>query len=317
MKTVCVSHVKDVDGLCSAAIVRAATGAEVILTDYGKVLAALGTISDGAKRVIVCDLGTDAGESDEFVARLASFARRGEAAYVDHHFLPRRVKRSIEGAGVRLVHDTNECSSVLAFQTFRDLLPAEAERLALFGAVTDDMDGAPAASRMMEQTDRGFVLLEATLLSNALSFRGESPGFQESMVSELAKMKQPHEIEGVVEYAVRQLAVSASLSKEVRRKGKRMGRLAFVETSEYSSGNVARWLMGAFGVPVGVAIRKRNGLAEVELRGTSDCRVHLGKTIGPIAFELGGSGGGHRLACGCHVPEGKEMKMLAELSKVV
>jgi nanoRNase/pAp phosphatase (c-di-AMP/oligoRNAs hydrolase) len=55
----------------------------------------------------------------------------------------------------------------------------------------------------------------------------------------------------------------------------------------------------------------------VSLRSTSECKIHLGRTIDGIARRLGGNGGGHRKAAGCRVPVSKADTMLAELSEIV
>jgi single-stranded-DNA-specific exonuclease len=81
---------------------------------------------------------------------------------------------------------------------------------------------------------------------------------------------------------------------------------------------VANILLGAFDVRVGVSLKQKTpGWYEVSLRGTSGCKVHLGRTIAKVAAKLGGSGGGHRLAAGCRVPEDRADEMLRELSKKV
>jgi len=43
----------------------------------------------------------------------------------------------------------------------------------------------------------------------------------------------------------------------------------------------------------------------VSIRGSSDCKVHLGRLTNEIASELGGSGGGHDKACGAVIPKDK------------
>ena len=314
-KTCCVSHIEDVDGLSSAALVKAATGADVMLTDYAGLMHSLASVPRDSGRVVICDLGADSVESDAFVDRLVNLRRTAEVTYIDHHFLSRAAKGGLVKAGIELVHDVGECASILTYQKFKTSLPEKARMVALLGAVTDGMDDRPRAAKMMEQGDRQFVLLEATLLSHALSFVGGREKFRQFVVRELAKMKQPHEMKGVTDYALRQLAVERRLSEEVRRLGHRMGKIAYVETNQYSSLMVANLLIGAFGVLVGVAIKVgRNGWCEVILSGTSECKIHLGRTIGRIAAELGGSGGGHQLASGCRIPLGKERQMLAELA---
>jgi len=131
-------------------------------------------------------------------------------------------------------------------------------------------------------------------------------------------MKHPHEIPGVPEAAARELQEVAKLGEIVKAKGKKKGRLAYMVTTQYSTGNIAKLLIGAFDVPVGVAMKKKQeGWFEVSLRSTSEGKVHLGRTIAKISGKLGGSGGGHRKAAGCRVPIDKADEMIDALAKKV
>ena len=202
--------------------------------------------------------------------------------------------------------------------SFKDTLPEGARLVALCGAVTDYMDDSPLGKKLMEQGDRHFILLEATLLSLALGRRGDEEGFPEMVVGELSAMKKPHEIDGVPTAAIEQLRVEAELGEVVKSEGRRKGRLAYMVTTQHSTGSIAKLLIGAFEVPVGVAMKQKEaGWYEVSLRATSECRVHLGRTIGKVAESLGGSGGGHRKAAGCRVPVSRSGEMLEALSKRV
>ncbi|MBI3840997.1 MAG: hypothetical protein HY297_03460 [Thaumarchaeota archaeon] len=318
MKYFCISHVKDVDGLGAAALVSVATGAEVLLSDYDDLLHNLSLVPMDVDHFVLCDLGADNANLGDFLGKMAELSGRAKVTYVDHHFMDGPTKRKLRRSGVKLVHDVEECSSILVFREFGSHLPPRARLLALLGAVTDYQDGSPLASKLMEQEDRQFVLLEASMLSYALGRKAREKGFAEQVVRKLSSMKLPHEIEGVPQAAVQQLDEVAKLGAVVRRKGLKLGRLAYMVTTQYSTGNVAKLLIGAFGVPVGVAMKeKKEGWYEVSLRSTSECRVHLGQTAGMIAGKLGGSGGGHRKAAGCRVPVDGAEEFLAALSKKV
>jgi RecJ-like exonuclease len=318
MKGYCISHRKDVDGLGSGALAVAATRGEIILSDYDDLIDNLRKVPDDADRLVITDLGTDSADFREYLAEIKRIAKRAEVTHIDHHFMSEQAKRQLRKAGVRLVHDTTECASILAYKTFKDALPERARLIALCGAVTDYMDDAPLAKKLMEQGDRHFVLMEASMLSFALGGMEAKAGFPEMVVHELAKMKSPHEIEGVPEAAVEELRRVAGLGDFVKANGKKEGRLAYMVTSQYSTGQVAKLLIGAFDVPVGVALKqKQEGWYEVSLRSTSESRVHLGRTIAKISERLGGSGGGHRRAAGCRVPASRMNEMISALAKKV
>ncbi|MDV3244478.1 MAG: DHHA1 domain-containing protein [Nitrososphaerales archaeon] len=318
MKAFCISHAKDVDGLSAAALVRAATGAELLLTDYNSLIRDLDRVPEDAERVVICDMGTDVSSAQEFADKLGRIASRAEVTYIDHHYISEASKRRIRRRGVKVVQNVKECASILTYLTFKDSLPERARLIALCGAVTDYMDDSPAAKKLMEQADRHFVLLEATMLAYAVAKRGDEPGYPEMVANELSQMKHPHEIQGVPELAVEQLRDVVRLGEEVQRLGRKMGRLAYMVTSQHSTGGVAKLLIGGFEVPLGVAMReKETGWYEVSLRCTSECRMHLGRTISQVAGRLGGNGGGHRKAAGCRIPVARAPEMLALLAKKV
>jgi single-stranded-DNA-specific exonuclease len=311
----CISHVKDIDGLSSAALVVAAKGGTFRLTDYEEVIRELDAVPFSATGLTICDLGTNTSSFPEFVARLAGLASRMPVTYIDHHYLTEEDSAKIRKTGVDLRHDVRECASMLTYITYRDALPQSASILALFGAVTDYMDGSENASRMMEVQDRQYVLLESTMLAFALAKNGADYPFAEMLVKELAQMKTPHAIDGVARDAVEQAETVRLLAEEVKARGTRMNGLAYMRTEERSTGNVAKLLLGAFGVAVGVAYKvKPTGRAEFSLRGTSESGIHLGKEIGAIAQRHNGSGGGHEKAAGGSVPVGEVDGLLRDLN---
>lgn len=318
MRDFCISHRKDVDGLGSASLVVAATGAEVLLSDYDDLIANLRRVPEDVERFFLCDIGTDNSDAGQFIEEMKALAKRCKVTYIDHHLIGEGTKARLRSAGVKVVHDPRECASILTYLTLKKELPQGAHLNALYGAVTDYMDNSPVASKMMEKSDRQLVLFEASMLSFALGRMAGKKGYPEMVVAELSKLRRPHEIEGVPAAAVEQLKEAVALEEIVKVQGKRKGRLAFMVTTEYSTGNVAKLLIGAFGVPVGVSMKeKQPGWYEVSLRSTSECRVHLGRTISRVASRLGGSGGGHSKAAGCRIPVEMADKMIEAVARVV
>ncbi|MCS4539238.1 MAG: DHH family phosphoesterase [Thaumarchaeota archaeon] len=129
-------------------------------------------------------------------------------------------------------------------------------------------------------------------------------------------MKNPHAISDLPRAALEQAEILHGLSKLVMKEGKVMGKIAYMETDQHSTGSVAKLLLGANDVPLGAAFRTkgRGGWCEVSLRATSAVKVHLGKAIGEIAERYGGNGGGHTVAAGCSIPKGRVMDVLEELN---
>ena len=72
-KSVVISHRKDADGICSAALVRHMSGADVLLTDYGEVVETLENVGENAEYYI-CDLGSNQKTFDGFLEQAKRFA---------------------------------------------------------------------------------------------------------------------------------------------------------------------------------------------------------------------------------------------------
>ncbi len=318
MRSYCISHAKDVDGIASAALVVAARGAAFKLTDYDGLLDELDAVPE-VEELVLCDLGTDPARFPNFADRMRRITKNSRVTYIDHHFMTRAAKLELRGLGLRLVHSAAECAAMLTYRTYRSELPEDAKLLALYGAVTDYLDISPMAGKMMQRFDRHFVLLEATLLSYAVAKRGDEESYLNTLVGELSRMKLPHEISGVARSALQQVDAVKALAESVRRSGIVTGRMVYAETTQHATGNVAKLLLGGFDVPVAVAFREkhRKGWIEVSLRGTLECRTHLGKTISLLAEKYGGDGGGHRLAAGCSIPRKNIQPLLDELGSRV
>jgi RecJ-like exonuclease len=319
LKAFCISHSKDVDGICSAALAVAATNCLFRLTDYDSILKELESVGNDVTDAFVCDIGTDPVRFPELLASMERLAKRAKVTYIDHHYLRPEWKGKIRKAGVVLVHDTKEAAGMLTFKNFEKSLPEDAKLLALYASVTDYMDNSSLSKQLMENFDRHYVLLESVLLSYAVARKGDAQEFRDLLVTELSKMTPPHRIRKVPEYALEQAEQTIVLAELVRTNGERMRRIAHMETEEHSTGAVAKLLIGAFGVPVGVSYRPKDKgrWYEVSLRGTSQCKVHLGQMIATLAAKFGGNGGGHKLAAGCRIPREKIDALLQEIDRLV
>ena len=318
MKKLCLSHIKDIDGISSAALVRAATGSEFKLTDYDTLLEELEGVPSGLQELTICDLGTDQSRFGRFHEILGALSERVRVTYIDHHYLAPEDRAALKRLPITLVQSVNDCAGMLTYLHLKESLPPEAKMISLYAAVTDYLDGSRNARSIMETYDRHMVLFESTLLSYALAKNGKDPEYPRMLVEQLSRMRLPHQIPGVPGAAVDQAEVVSRLMKKVRVEGTMLRNVAYFETRETSTGVVAKLLLGAFGAAVGVSMKKKQGdRTEMSLRCTSRCKVHLGRTIGAIAERHGGNGGGHARAAGCTVPTGEAMAVIRELDEAV
>ncbi|SRR5579875_239021 len=303
-----ISHRKDADGISSAALVRYMTGAEVYLTDYSDMVDTLSSVKP-TEKVYISDLGLNKNTFDGFLAELSRFKRAGsEVHYTDHHPIHPNHLAQLQSIGVDVYNSPSECAAVLIYGKYEPFFANSPQMkiLACAGAITDYMDLAPYAKKLVASFDRQFLLYEATVLSFAIATIGrgseESNSLLIDLVKRLADGKLPHEIPNASALAQEYVSRSAELIERVRREGKRRENFAYFMTKESATGNVANFLVGAFNVPVGAALREEEpGYFEVSLRSTEESKHDLGKIVGGIAARLNTSGGGHPHASGARI----------------
>lgn len=301
---ICLSHGKDIDGLSSASIVKMATDAEIILVDYGNILEKLVSI-ENVTEVYICDIGINETISKSFLKEIERITSFATVHYIDHHPLDIKLKKKLSNLGVDIYHSLEESTSVLTYMKLKDSLKSSANILASYGAVTDYMDDAPSAKKEISRFDRQFILLESTLLTHALLGSGDDLSFKNNIVTELSKMKFPHEIDNVLKYAKIGLEQISRLMTYVSKNGVKRTSIAVMECKEGSNGTIANLLIGAFDTQIGVSYRliKNEDLYEVSLRGAYDSQYDLGRIVTQVTTMIGGVGGGHKKAAGARIPK--------------
>jgi oligoribonuclease NrnB/cAMP/cGMP phosphodiesterase (DHH superfamily) len=317
---VVVSHRKDADGLTAAAIIRYMTKAKVYLTDYSDMVDTLSKVPN-ANEIFICDLGLNKVTFPGFLSQIERLSACN-IHYFDHHPIDREFVEALTSARVELYHSTEESAAMLIYKKYEELLSYSPHMkiLACCGAITDYMDLQPFAKKIISSFDRQFLLYEATVLSFSIAMIGrtgsESNRQLIQIVSNLASEKYPHEIENASNYAQEFASHSADLIERVRKHGKRMNNFAYFKTEESSTGNVANFLIGAFGVPVGVAFRQEEpGYFEISTRSSEESRHDLGKILRKISSELETSGGGHRHAAGARIRKTQFDEFLSRLDQ--
>ncbi len=124
MKSICISHKEDVDGLVSAALLQNALKVKnIFLADYPNLLNILDIVTSICnkdkefKRVFICDLGLNKKNQDIFIEKLQILISNSiQIIYIDHHYLEENVKNKLISMGVKLIHSVEEmyfCSDIL------------------------------------------------------------------------------------------------------------------------------------------------------------------------------------------------------------
>jgi oligoribonuclease NrnB/cAMP/cGMP phosphodiesterase (DHH superfamily) len=313
MSVICISHKEDADGICSAAIVKAAFDASmVVLVDYANIIRKLEKVVTSEKKIeklYVCDLGLSKKNEQKFVELLGKAVSEGaDVTYIDHHDISKEIMQALKKAGVKLVHTIDECTSVQVYNKYKKKLPNHAVFFAAMGALTDYMETRPIASGIVPRFDRQFLMLESTTLSYMISASQHNDEFLIKMVDTLAQMKYPHDIPNGFEIAEKYAKKVANAVESIRESTVKMHNIAHApSTVELSSSMVVNFVLGSSGKPVAMVYKLKEDIKSyvVSIRGSADCKVHLGRVVNEVSSSLGGSGGGHDRACGAVIPKDK------------
>jgi len=318
-KIVCVSHREDADGISSAALIKQAFGGETILTDYPGMMDDMEPLrsDEELKELYICDLGLNKKNESDFVELLTQLRkRRIKISYIDHHDLDKKIINQLKKIKVNVVHDTNECASVQVYNTYKRKLNDHAAFVAACAAITDYMEDRPLGSKLLQIFDRQFALISATVMTYNIVGHQKEPDYLLYLVDELSESKYPHEIPNSFEFAQLQVAKLASIISKVKENMKLKKNLGYMEITDSGASGAVNFVLGLSGKDVGVAYKERvdYGVYAVSVRGSKQCKIHLGRLINKITTDIGGSGGGHDKACGASIPKDKITKFINTLN---
>jgi RecJ-like exonuclease len=189
---------------------------------------------------------------------------------------------------------------------------------AAMGALTDYMENKPEASCIIRRFDRQFLMLEATALSYMISASQHNDQFLVKMVDTLAKMKYPHDIRCGFEMAEKYAKKVSKAVEAIHDSVVKLDNVAYApSTVDLSSSMVVNFVLGASGKQVAMVYKLKEDINSyvISVRGSADCRTHLGRIVNEIASQLGGSGGGHDKACGAVVPQSNLQQFITTLNE--
>ncbi|HEX2107107.1 MAG TPA: DHHA1 domain-containing protein [Nitrososphaera sp.] len=323
MPSFCISHKEDVDGICSAALVKAAFDiSKVILVDYANLISRLEkveTMFDKIEQLFICDLGLSKKNEQRFTELLQRIVSSGaEVIYIDHHDISKETLHALKKADVTVIRTIEECTSMQVYAKYKKKLPDHAAFFAAMGALTDYMENKPLASTIVSRFDRQFLMLESTALSYMISSSQHDDPFLLKIVETLARMKYPHDIKGGFDIAEKFAKKVAAAVESIKESVVILDNLAYAPSAvELSSSMVVNFVLGSSGKPAAMVYKAKEDVKSyvVSIRGSANCKVHLGRLTNDIASELGGSGGGHERACGAVIPKPNLQKFIETLNR--
>lgn len=318
-KLVCISHMEDADGISSAALIKEAFGGDTILVDYPGMMPAIEAVAkdDKLKTLFICDVGLSKNNQERFAEILSDLRKKKVAVtYIDHHDIDPEIAKKLQKVKVKLIHDVNECTSVLAYDAFKSKLSDHSSFIAACGAITDYMEDRPKASKLLQIYDRQFALISATVLTYNIVGHQKDPDYLLYLVEMLSESKYPHEIPNSFEFAQIQVEKLAGMIAKVKKSLKTMKNLGYMEILDAGASGAVNFVLGLSGKDVGVAYKERvdHGIYAVSIRGSKSCKIHLGRLVNSLAQEFGGSGGGHDKACGAVIPKDKILQFIKEFN---
>ena len=321
-KIICISHKEDCDGISSAALIRQAFGGDSMLVDYPGQMEALNQVvlDEKLKSLFICDLGLSKKTQDEFIDIMGRLRKnKVSITYIDHHDIDPTVVTALEKLKVKVIHDINECTTVQVYAAYKSKLNDHASFVATCAAITDYMEDRPLGSKLLQIYDRQFALISATVMTYNIVGHQRELDYLQYLVEELADSKFPHDIPNTFEFAQIQVEKLSQMIAKVKKGMKTMTNLGHMEILDSGASGAVNFVMGLSGKDVGVAYKERtdHGIYAVSVRGSKNCKVHLGKIVNLLATSLGGSGGGHDKACGAVVPKPKIKKFITELNKKI
>ena len=314
-KVHCISHKDDPDGLSNAALVRCATKCSFSLTGYEDLERVLADAPRGLDWLVLGDLGLS--EKTELIDNLPAIARH--VLYLDHHLLSAESKRALRRARVIVRHSLDNCTSVLAWDVFRNRLPEGAVNLAAYGAVTDPPVSGRLTRQVMLKTSWNLDAYEGHLLALALSSRACTTALRETTVRELAQLKLPHQIVPVRRLADQQATSMLRIQRQLFDRAEVRRRIAIARGGRLSLGTTAELLLGVPNVVASLAYNttRTPAHARISVRSTDECDRHLGRLLSTLSRRVGGEGGGHKIAAGAMVPTKRLQEFLRLFVKEV
>ncbi len=304
----------DVDGICAGAIALAANpGAHVFFTHpYG--LAGDLKEAEGADTVIICDIALSESHLGEILRRFSSITEGGELIYIDHHPLPESI--SEEELPGKVIHKLDSSASELTYTLYQSRLDPIQARTAIYGAIGDYLDGTPMIQGLLKRWDKRTLYFESGILIQGIEGRKRDYDLKRSIISNLAESIPPSFDRRLVELAIQHTHLEEIAMREIRKKVKIFGRVAYILNFPFALGKTATYARGLTDASVGLAGEERKDVIDMSLR-TSSPDIDLNKILRSITPRLGGSGGGHPRAAGARVPKERFMRFLEELNEKI
>ena len=299
-KAVCISHMEDVDGICSGSLIKQAFNTVNFACNYNNFMECLlRETKTGIDALFICDLGITLQTKDEFIDILSGLVKSNvDVTYIDHHKINKDVMNALTDAGVKLIHEYDDCTTIQVYETYKDKLQSNAMLLAVCAAVTDDMETSQNATKIMEKFDRQYVFANATIMTYYITANQDQQTLAK-LIDKLAKNNYPSDID-IFKDARDSISLITESIKNIKKNIKHKKNLSYMYCKTSTSSMVS-FVLAETDKNVALAYRQIDDkFYSMSIRGNG--KHDLGKIANKIAEQLNGSGGGHPDSCGASIP---------------
>ncbi len=305
----------DSDGVASAAITVAALRGKyddirVYFSHPAGLYGDLNEFYSSGSDLVVLDIALSELHLNSLLERFEQISRKNNLVYIDHH--PEPLGLSVRDLPGQVFHDINASTSELTYRFFEEYLDYDMVRVALYGAISDYLDETPWVKRMLEYWDKRDIYYEAGVLSQGLEGSRRLHDFKRHVVHHLSENRLPSMLSELLVRALIESVNNEELRKWVKKNVVKRNKFAYVINPPGSLGRAAVYSRAITDTIVGVAISKRERVAEMSLRAKKSV-VDLNLILRKITPRLQGSGGGHSFAAGARVPLDKLKEFLSRL----
>ena len=305
----------DSDGVASAAIAVAALKREyddigIYFSHPAGLYDDLNELYNSGSDLIILDIALNESHLSNLLEKFEYISRRNNLVYIDHH--PEPLGLRIKDLPGQVFHDINSSTSELTYRFFEEYLDYDMVRVALYGAISDYLDETSWVKRMLEYWDKRDIYYEAGVLSQGLEGSRRLYDFKRHVVRHLSENRLPSMLSELLVRALIERVNNEELRKWVKKNVIKKNYLAYVIDPPGSLGKAALYSRAIADTLVGVAISKREKIAEMSLRARRNA-VDLNVILRKITPRLNGCGGGHSFAAGARVPLDRLEEFLDEL----
>ena len=305
----------DADGICAAALVLSTKSISKLNPRlfFSHPTGLSHDLAQFDDDLIILDIAIDIKHSPFITRELERISQTHKVLYIDHHELIESLPDRVE-----YYAEENISTTELCYRYFYKEIEESNDIIAAIGAICDYFTDSPMMEELMIQFEKRALYLEAGLLAQGLYPISRNYELKRQIVLKFAKGTYPSEIDFLTQNAI-EYSISEKYERDrVLKEYKTLNNIAYIENPKSSRSKAAHWVMGHTRLAIGIAITThfaKKDKVDLVIRGRG--LFDLRRVIPNLAIKYGGTGGGHKNACGARIPGENLMAFLQELDDYI